>query len=114
MSDIEAKIRSAWIGRISGCQLGKPIERMSMRDGHSALHDYLSDVGPLPLRDYVGYKEGYDIQKECCRGFLTRSEPDDDIFCKFLCFSLWGRLFIFGIVCAFGPELYLALLKSTC
>ena len=84
MSDIEAKIRSAWIGRISGCQLGKPIERMSMRDGHSALHDYLSDVGPLPLRDYVGYKEGYDIQKECCRGFLTRSEPDDDINYSFL------------------------------
>jgi len=84
MSDIEAKIRSAWIGRISGCQLGKPIERMSMRDGHSALHDYLSDVGPLPLRDYVGYKEGFDIQKECCRGFLTRSEPDDDINYSFL------------------------------
>ncbi|MBT5723387.1 MAG: ADP-ribosylglycohydrolase family protein, partial [Gammaproteobacteria bacterium] len=84
MSDVEAKIRSAWIGRISGCQLGKPIERMSMRDGYSALHDYLSDVGPLPLRDYVGYKEGHDIQKECCHGFLTRSEPDDDINYSFL------------------------------
>ena len=84
MSDIEAKIRSAWIGRISGCQLGKPIERMSMRDGYSVLHDYLCDVGTLPLRDYVSYKEGYDIQKECCHGFLTRSEPDDDINYSFL------------------------------
>ena len=84
MPDIEAKIRSAWIGRISGCQLGKPIERMSMRDGYAALHDYLADVGPLPLRDYVSYKEGYDIQKECCHGFLNRSEPDDDINYSFL------------------------------
>ena len=84
MTDIEAKIRSAWIGRISGCQLGKPIERMSMRDGYAALHDYLSDVSPLPLRDYVVYKEGYDIQKECCHGFLNRSEPDDDINYSFL------------------------------
>ena len=84
MSYLETKIRSAWIGRVSGCQLGKPVERMSIREGHSVLASYLSDVGSLPLRDYVKYKEGSGVQRECCRDFITRSEPDDDINYTFL------------------------------
>jgi ADP-ribosylglycohydrolase len=76
---LEHRIRNAWQGRISGCQLGKPVERMSMREGHAALTAYLDSVGSLPLRDYIGYRPHVGVQRACCRDHLTRSEPDDDI-----------------------------------
>ncbi|MBM4203135.1 MAG: ADP-ribosylglycohydrolase family protein [Gammaproteobacteria bacterium] len=75
----EKRIRNAWSGRISGCQLGKPVERLSMRDGYSELQTYLSQTAALPLRDYIPWSEHPLVQKECCREFLQRSEPDDDI-----------------------------------
>lgn len=77
--DTESRIRNAWLGRISGCQLGKPVERLSMREGHAALMAYLGNTTPLPLRDYIGFAEHPLVEKECCKPFLMRSEPDDDI-----------------------------------
>ena len=54
MSSVDReRIRGAWRGRISGCQLGKPVELLSMRQGRDALADYLRKAGALPLRDYV-------------------------------------------------------------
>ena len=47
------RIRGAWRGRISGCQLGKAVELLSMRGGPDALTAYLERTGALPLRDYV-------------------------------------------------------------
>ena len=79
MDTLEDRIRRAWQGRISGCQLGKPVERMSMREGYAALRAYLDSVGAIPLRDYIDYREGANVQRECCREYLSRSEPDDDI-----------------------------------
>jgi ADP-ribosylglycohydrolase len=79
VGDLETRIRGAWQGRISGCQLGKPVELLSMFEGHGALTEYLGAVNPLPLRDYVGFKDRPHIQKQSCREFLNRSEPDDDI-----------------------------------
>ncbi len=73
------RIRNAWEGRISGCQLGKSVEILSMRAGHAALTDYLRSVDSWPLRDYIGYRAGAGVQRECCRDHITRSEPDDDI-----------------------------------
>ena len=37
----ENRINNAWLGRISGCVLGKPVEAMSMMQGHSGLTSYL-------------------------------------------------------------------------
>ncbi|MEM9622328.1 MAG: ADP-ribosylglycohydrolase family protein [Pseudomonadota bacterium] len=79
MSELAQRIQRAWEGRISGCQLGKPVELMSMREGYDALHAYLTAGDELPLRDYIGYQEGARVDKACCRDYLTRSEPDDDI-----------------------------------
>ena len=50
---MEDRIRSAWQGRISGCQMGKAVELLSMRDGRAALHDYLTAADSLPIRDYI-------------------------------------------------------------
>lgn len=80
--DTEARIRAAWQGRISGCQLGKPVEIMSMREGHRALRDYLDLADATPLRDYVPLIAETTVAKHypgACRGNFDRSEPDDDI-----------------------------------
>ncbi len=77
-----ARIRAAWQGRISGCQLGKPVELLSMAQGKAALDAYLEEAGALPLRDYVPLLEGTLVERlgrACCRGQLVRAEPDDDI-----------------------------------
>jgi len=77
-----ARIRSAWAGRISGCQLGKPVEVLSMSQGKQALDAYLKEARALPLRDYVPLVEGTLVERlgrACCRGQMVRAEPDDDI-----------------------------------
>jgi len=77
-----ARIRAAWEGRVCGCILGKPVEVLSFQQGHAGLTTYLGDMGALPLRDYVPLEEGSTVDRlgrACCRGYITRAEPDDDI-----------------------------------
>jgi ADP-ribosylglycohydrolase len=76
------RIRAAWEGRVCGCILGKPVEVLSFQQGHAGLTTYLADAGALPLRDYVPLAEGSTVDRlgrACCRGHITRAEPDDDI-----------------------------------
>ncbi len=82
MDELRSRIRAAWQGRISGCQLGKPVELLSMREGHGALTDYLTTADALPLRDYVPLVPDTTVARhfpQACRGRFERSEPDDDI-----------------------------------
>ena len=77
-----ALIRAAWEGRISGCILGKPIEVLSFQQGSNGIEEYLRAASSLPLRDYVPLVEGTMVDRlgrNCCRGHITRAEPDDDI-----------------------------------
>jgi ADP-ribosylglycohydrolase len=61
--------------------LGKPVEVLSMMQGHAGLTAYLEKVDALPLRDYVPAAEEtqHPMFRNCCKGHITRAEPDDDI-----------------------------------
>jgi ADP-ribosylglycohydrolase len=88
------RIRSAWAGRISGCQLGKAVEVLSIRQGHEGLTSYLREAGALPLRDYVPLIGGTVVEftgRTSCRGEISRSEPDDDINYTVLALMLLER-----------------------
>jgi ADP-ribosylglycohydrolase len=85
------RIRAAWEGRVCGCILGKPVEVLSFQQGHAGLTSYLADMGALPLRDYVPLEEDSTVDKlgrACCRGHITRAEPDDDINYTILALTL--------------------------
>src|SRR6185436_15026124 len=86
--DLRDRIRRAWQGRISGCQLGKPVELLSMFEGHAALSDYL---GPGPLRDYIPHKPHRRVEAAWCAGAFERSEADDDINYSVLALILLER-----------------------
>lgn len=84
-------IENAWKGRVSGCQLGKPVEMLSMRRGVAELRSYLAGVDALPLRDYVPFTEDNSLFQASCRGHIVRSEPDDDINYSVLALVLLER-----------------------
>jgi ADP-ribosylglycohydrolase len=76
------RIRNAWAGRISGCQLGKPVEVLSIAGGKDSLIDYLKKANAMPLRDYVPLIKNTLVDtfgRQSCKEFLRRSESDDDI-----------------------------------
>jgi hypothetical protein len=86
------RIRNAWAGRISGCQLGKAVEILSLRQGHKGLTSYLREAAAL--RDYVPLIEGTVVEltgRKSCRGEFSRSEPDDDINYTVLALMLLER-----------------------
>ncbi len=93
MSDLETRIRGAWLGRVSGCMLGKAVEAFSMASGPAKLASHLESVGALPLRDYipVGEEPPDLILRDCCRGRFEASLPDDDINYSVLALELLER-----------------------
>ncbi|MEQ8860957.1 MAG: ADP-ribosylglycohydrolase family protein [Pseudomonadales bacterium] len=84
-------ISNAWKGRVSGCQLGKAVERLSMSEGPDALHAYLGSMQALPLRDYVPDDGSPILFRRSCRGQLQRAEPDDDLNYSVLALMLLER-----------------------
>ncbi|MBD3243458.1 MAG: hypothetical protein GF331_22905 [Chitinivibrionales bacterium] len=52
--DLRDRIHGAWLGRIAGCVLGKPLEWF-MREEHSRprVRKYLTEAGEYPLRYYA-------------------------------------------------------------
>ena len=84
------RIRGAWLGRISGCQLGRAVEEVSLHRGFASLTEYLTSVDALPLRDYVPLGDDDLVARRagCCRGHMVRAEADDDINYSFLALQL--------------------------
>jgi ADP-ribosylglycohydrolase len=83
--DLRDKIRAAWLGRIAGCNVGKPVEWGShWTAGH--IRSYLELAGAYPLRDYIPVldpmPEGFELTAcwpETTRGNVKGSARDDDI-----------------------------------
>ncbi|MBO4297884.1 MAG: ADP-ribosylglycohydrolase family protein [Clostridia bacterium] len=50
---LKAKIRGAWLGRVCGCLLGKPVEGMRTPD----MHELLKNSGNFPLARYMTLKD---------------------------------------------------------
>jgi len=85
------RIRAAWLGRVSGCLLGKPLEVLSFQEGRDGLRRYLEQADAWPLRDYAPLLAGTVVErraKTCCAGYIERAEPDDDINYTILALSL--------------------------
>jgi hypothetical protein len=79
-NNIFDKIYGAWLGRISGCLLGKPVERwMKPR-----LWGYLKDTGQYPLRDYISVDvsgetlKRYEVDSKGCFKENVDHMPEDD------------------------------------
>jgi ADP-ribosylglycohydrolase len=79
------KINAAWLGRIAGCNVGKPVEWGSHWTAEH-IREYLILADAYPLRDYVPVldpmPEGFTLTAcwpETTRGNVTGSARDDDI-----------------------------------
>lgn len=84
-AELEDKVLGGWLGRIAGCNLGKPVE-----DGaywtSDRLREYLQLAGAWPLRDYIPaldpMPDGYELREnwpQTTRGRVRGSARDDDI-----------------------------------
>ncbi|SFR93104.1 ADP-ribosylglycohydrolase [Microbacterium sp. cf046] len=75
----------AWLGRIAGCNLGKPIEEGRIWTS-ARIREYLERAASYPLRDYIPVldpmPEGFELRDnwpETTRGNVDGSARDDDI-----------------------------------
>ena len=95
---VEQRLRNAWVGRISGCMLGKPVEVLSMVLGQAELDSYLDRADAIPLRDYIPMLPGTLAERhaDCCKDGLVAAVPDDDInytVLSLMMLETWGTDF---------------------
>ncbi|MDN4610037.1 ADP-ribosylglycohydrolase family protein [Arthrobacter burdickii] len=83
--ELHDRILGGWLGRIAGCNLGKPIESGDYWTS-DRIRSYLELTGSYPLRDYVPamdpMPEGYRLEENwvnTTRGRVAGSDRDDDI-----------------------------------
>ena len=67
-----ARIRNAWAGRISGCQLGKAVEVLSITRGREALTSYLRQAHEVPV-----VTEQPEVRRRYARMLIDRDAPGD-------------------------------------
>ena len=87
-ADLRDRLHAAWLGRCSGCQLGKPVEGVKWPDRLRRLLEFL---GSWPLTDYINGPEddpskspdpewlGRLKASSHTRGRFHAVSPDDDI-----------------------------------
>jgi ADP-ribosylglycohydrolase len=84
-TELRDKINAAWLGRIAGCNLGKPVEWGTYWTAEH-IRDYLKLADAYPLRDYFPVldpmPDGFKFTAcwpETTRGNVKGSARDDDI-----------------------------------
>jgi ADP-ribosylglycohydrolase len=91
------RVLGGWLGRIAGCNLGKPVED---GDHWTAAHlkDYLVRAGAYPLRDYIPVLDPMPTKfvlrenwPQTTRGNVNGSDRDDDIDFSILALHLLER-----------------------
>ena len=94
--ELKDKIHGAFLGRVCGIILGRPVEGMHQRD----IEAYLKGAGYYPLDYYiprssivdgVPIKANYD-RLRCTREYVKYAEPDDDINYVLLALKLVEKL----------------------
>ncbi|MFF0342700.1 ADP-ribosylglycohydrolase family protein [Kribbella sp. NPDC004875] len=133
-AELADKIQAAWLGRIAGCNVGKPVESGDYWTS-DRIRDYLMLADAYPLRDYVPVldpmPDGYRLiacWPETTRGNVHGSARDDDIDYAILALHLlethgsalrpedvgvaWTRLFPIGQVFTAERAAYLNLVNG--
>ncbi len=84
-SRLRDAIGAAWLGRIAGCNIGKPVE-MGTHWTSDHIQDYLERADAYPLRDYFPVLDpmpaGFELRDnwpQTTRGRVNGSARDDDI-----------------------------------
>jgi ADP-ribosylglycohydrolase len=80
------RIHAGWLGRIAGCNLGKPVE-LGTHWTSEHIKSYLQLADAYPLDDYIPLLDpmpaGYELREDCrattTRGNVHGSARDDDI-----------------------------------
>ncbi len=80
-NELKDRLKGAWLGRICGCMLGKPVEGWTECD----ISKWLTAVGEYPLNDYIPFKSEdtlkYTGKRPCpdsSRGAWKHAMWDDD------------------------------------
>ena len=91
--DLDNRILGGWLGRIAGCNLGKPVENGDFWTP-ARLRAYLELADAYPLRDYIPaldpMPDGFQLHyswPETTRGRVRGSARDDDI--DYAILSVW-------------------------
>jgi ADP-ribosylglycohydrolase len=86
--EIKEKIHGAWLGRVAGCILGKPLEiGLSMEN----IQEYLAGADALPLADYIPSQSRSStiLRRDCApslRGLVSYAQEDDDL--NYMCLAV--------------------------
>ncbi|MCE5323763.1 ADP-ribosylglycohydrolase family protein [bacterium] len=89
------KAYGAWLGRIAGCMLGKPVEGRSS----AQIRTYLQSQGRWPLNDYFSMRSDESVRKECGLDYdwskmsaegMTCAIADDDTNYTTACLAVYN------------------------
>lgn len=86
--EIHQKIYGAWLGRVVGCVLGKPLE---MDLTPEQIKAYLEGANAYPLSDYIPAqsRSGKPLRRDCVpsmRGYVQYAQEDDDL--NYMCLAV--------------------------
>jgi ADP-ribosylglycohydrolase len=87
--EVYNKIRGGWLGRVSACILGKPLEYGD--NTQEAIREYLEGANAYPLNDFIPAqsRRGTPLRRDCVpsmRGYVHYAQEDDDL--NYMCLAV--------------------------